>query len=191
MLRNRALAATAPPFTQYAPLAASRRHDGAVLLLLALCGLLIVAVLLLAQVPASLRASTMALDLILVVITLGTGILGEIWAWVIAWPQERRRLSSATPLGRVSELPPPQERPKQAMTMIIGGGLLVGALLWTVLNTLGFVAAPLLWCTLGAINLELARRVRQSERRDGTVYFDLPARSLLGGNRRLYVLSMP
>lgn len=190
-MRNGALAATTPPIAGYAPLAASRRHYGALLLILALCGLVIVAALLLIQVPASLRASTAALDLILVIITLGTGILGVVWAWVMAWPQERRRLAAATPVGRVSELPASPDRPARAMALVVGGGLLGGALLWTVLNTLGFVAAPVLWCTLGAINLELARRVRRLERHQGVMYFDQPARSLLGGSRRLYVLSMP
>ena len=188
---NVGMAAAEPPFTQYIPLAAARRRYGTSLLLLALLGLLAIAALLLAQVPPSLRADTAALVLVLVVVFVGTGLLGVMWTWVIAWPRERGRLAAAAPAPRLSELPPSQERAAPAMAAVIGGGLLLGGLLWTVLNTLGFVAAPLLWCTLGAINLELARRVHRIEQRQGAIYVAVRAVALSGATRRLYVLAMP
>lgn len=184
------MTSTTVPLTRHVPIAAARRRYGLSLLALALLGLLLVTALLLAQVPPSLRASTVTLILILVLVFVGTAMLSIIWTWVAVWPPERRRLAGAAKAGRLSELPPCQDRSTLALAVALGGGLLVGGLLWTVLSTLGFVGAPLLWCTLGALNLELARLVQRVERRQGAVYYEVPVSPLSGASRRLFVLTM-
>lgn len=181
--------AAAPLLRPHIPLAVARRRYGQRLLMFSMLGMLALALLLLAQAPPALRADTAALIPVLGLVYLGTGLLALLWTWVAVWPRERKRLAGATPIGRLSELPPTIER--ATLTLALGGGMLIGALLWTVLNTAGFVAAPLLWLTLASINLETARRVHRVEQRHAAMYFVIPAPALFRAAPHLYVLSMP
>lgn len=142
----------------------------------------------LAQVPPSLREGTIVLVLILVAIFIGTGVLCFVWACLIVWPPERRRLMAAAEVRRLGDLPLGGDRRVPRPLPLIAGGLLLGGLLWTVLSTLGLFGAPLLWVTVSALYLGTAWRMREMERRQRVTYYEVPAASLFTGQRHLFVL---
>ena len=172
------------------PLAVARRRYGLYLVPLSLVGLIVVLALLLAQAPLALRGSGMILAGLIAAIFVAMGLAGLAWAWLLAWPPERGRLAAATRLGTAQQAPAQRDTTVSSVALLGAAGLLLGALLWTVLSTLGFVAAPMLWVSVGVSNLELARLIQRVERRAGVVYYAAPPLPLFGGRQRLFVLPM-
>jgi hypothetical protein len=137
--------------------------------------LLLIALALVAQSPPSLRRGGVALALILVVLCAGVSVLSLVWAWLIVWPSERRRLQRAQPLHTDETLSAARAGASGPLAVLVVGGLLVGILLWAFLNTVGLVGAPMLWLVVGTINLEVARRARRVERAEQVTYYETPA----------------
>ncbi len=173
---------------RHVPLAAARRRHGVTLLVLALPALLLIDALLLVQVPPSLRDGALVLALILLAISIGTWLACFLWACLVMWPWERRHLTAARELRRLSDLPTHEGRAVSRLLPLVVGGLLMGGALWTVLSTLGFFAAPLLWIAVDALYLGLAWQTRRMERRQSVIYYEAPGTSLFAGHRHLYVL---
>ncbi len=177
--------ATAPAFV---PLALARRRYGRRALGLSILALALVALVLVAQSPPSLRRGSVALALILVVIYIGVGALSLLWTWMFVWPTQGRGLEGAKRLPVGAALTPgPGREPSAPFVVLVVGGLLVGLLLWGVLNTVGLIGAPMLWIVAGTINLEVARRVRRVERAAGVVYYETPVMFPFTGGQRLFV----
>jgi hypothetical protein len=154
------------------PLVPARLRYGGRAFGLGVLALLLIALALVAQSPPSLRRGGVALALILVVLCAGVSVLSLMWAWLIVWPGERRRLQRAQPLHTDAAVWAGSAGP---LAVLVVGGLLVGILLWAFLNTVGLVGAPMLWIVVGTINLEVARRVRRVERAEQVTYYETPA----------------
>jgi hypothetical protein len=170
------------------PLVDARHRYGRRALGLAVLAVALIALVVIAQSPPALRRGGLTLAAILVLMCVGVGGLSLVWTWMIAWPTERRRLQSAEHI----RIRPAAERPlsgvpRDPLTALVVGGLLVGALLWGFLNAVGLVGAPMLWIVVGTINLEVARHVGRVERVEHAVYYEAATFPFKDG-RRLFVL---
>lgn len=173
------------------PLAAARRRYGWRAFGLGVLALALIALVLVAQSPPSLRRGGAMLALILAAMCIGVSSLSLLWAWIVVWPTEKRKLAAAQRIHKQAALPPIGPEPLAPFVMLVGGGLLVGALLWGGLNTVGLVGAPMLWIVAGTINLEVARRVRRIERQEGLAYYETPVTFPFKGDQRLFVQPRP
>jgi len=168
-------------------LAAARRRYGWRALGLSVPAMALIAAALVVQAPPFLRHSAVVLALILVAMCVGVGGLSLVWTWVIVWPTEGRRLTGAERLSTRTPLSAAGRESLRPFAVLVAGGLLVGALLWGLLNTVGLVGAPMLWIVAGTINVEVARRVRRIERAKQVVYYETPVPFPLRGGQRLFV----
>ena len=169
------------------PLVDARHRYGRRALGIAVLAIALIALVVIAQSPPTLRRGGLTLAAILVLMCVGVGGLSLVWTWMIAWPTERRRLQSAEHFRPAAGRPLKSGDPRGPLTTLVVGGLLVGALLWGFLNAVGLVGAPMLWIVVGTINLEVARRVGRVERVERAIYYEAGSFPLKGG-RRLFVL---
>jgi len=173
-------------------LAAARRRYGWRALGLSVPAMALIAAALVVQTPPSLRHGSVALALILVAMCVGVGALSLLWTWIIIWPTEGRRFSGAERLStRTPPLSAARRESLRPLAVLVAGGLLVGILLWGLLNTVGLVGAPMLWIVAGTINVEVARRVRRIERAEHVVYYETSVTFPFSGGQRLFVQPRP
>lgn len=156
------------------PLTAARRRYGARAWGLGLLALALVALVVVAQSPPSLRRGGAMLALLLVALCLAVSVLSWLWTWLMVWPAEGRRLRGAQHAGPQVVLLPTGDGSLGPLALLVAGGLLVGLLLWAFLNTIGLIGAPMLWIVVGTINLEVARRVRRIEQIEQVTYYETP-----------------
>lgn len=156
------------------PLVPARRRYGSRAFGLGVLALGAIALAVVAQSPPTLRGGGVALALILVAICSGVSMLSFVWAGLMVWPAEQRRLRSAQPIRTRECLSAPLAGMATPLTVLIVGGLLVGILLWAFLSTVGLVGAPMLWLVVGTINLEVARRARGVEGAEHVTYYETP-----------------
>ncbi len=151
----------------------------------------LIAAALVVQTPPFLRHGAVVLALILVAMCVGVGGLSLVWTWVIIWPTEGRRLTSAERLSTRTPLSAAGHESLRPFAVLVAGGLLIDVLLWGLLNTVGLVGAPMLWIVAGTINVEVARRVRRIERAKQVVYYETPVTFPFKGGQRLFVQPRP
>lgn len=167
--------------------AAARRRYGRRALGLGVLALILVALALIAQSPPHLRRGGVALALILIALCVAMSALGRLWAWIIVWPTEKRRLAAAQSISEPAVFPQANGDAPGPLAVLVGGGILVGVLLWGFLNTVGLIGTPMLWIVVGTIELELARRVRRAERVEGATYYATRPALPFQQARRLFV----
>lgn len=169
------------------PAAAARRRYGRRALGLGVVALILVALALVAQSPPHLRRGGVVLALILIALCVAVSALGQLWAWIIMWPSEKRRLAAAQSITEAAAPFPASADAPGPLAMLVVGGILVGLLLWGFLNTVGLIGTPMLWIVVGTIELELARRVRRAERDAGATYYETRPALPFQQARRLFV----
>lgn len=171
-------------------LAATRTRYGVALLALALAALPPIAALLLVQTPPRLRHGLAILFLLLGAIILSMVPLGLLWTALALWPRERRRLSLAQRASQPDRLATATSGSLGRLALPIMIGIAAAAGLWTLLNAVGLIGAPMLWVIGGVTNLETARRVRRVERRERVVYYEGPVSPLVGVEGRLFAVPL-
>ncbi len=172
-------------------LAVARRRYGWRALGLSVPVMALIAVALILQAPPPLRHGAVVLALILVAMCVGVGALSLLWTWIIIWPTEGRRFSGAARLSTQASPSTTDRESLRPLAVLVAGGLLIGALLWGLLNTVGLVGAPMLWIVAGTINVEVARRVRRIEHAKHVVYYETPVTFPFKGGQRLFVQQLP
>lgn len=182
---------TIPTGAVYIPFSEARRRHGVSLLTLAIIGLCAVIATLFVQTPATLHRAMAFVTLVLIAIFMGTAVVGLMWAGMIAWPEERRRLQSAASLRRLNELPASRDNRLLALIVPIIAGCLVAGFLWTLLNSIGLIGAPMLWLTVGIINVRIARRIRRVELEQSVIYFAAPPLPFPGARQSLFLCKAP
>lgn len=154
------------------PLVPARRRYGGRAFGLGVFALIVIALAVVAQSPRTLRGGGVALALILVALCSGVSVLSFVWAGLIVWPTERRRLRAAQPIHARETPSALRAGTATPLAVLVVGGLLVGILLWAFLSTVGLVGTPMLWLVVGTINLEVARRAQHVERAEQVTYYE-------------------